>query len=657
MTKSVTAKSWTLNTWTDGSKRSYPQSVIVRPAGMNLSAGGSGSTYFEGLPIYKNRIRESKGFFVAGSSTTLATVDASGWPTQDFQVILTAANFVSTRGEWAAGTWKCGFIGAGTPAGLNGSTASNIVPGSGGGYTTFDLTGVGTNAGFSVTGTSGSTTNIFAYLPAYLGSAIEDKLSASAFTTEAIATYSKAGYIRAMDWSNSIGNSTTMTSANRAKPSNTQCFFQNKGNGLEGLPHEDHAAFCMACAVPIWLNLPPLFDTTYLTDLANGLFALVPIGVPIYIEIADELWNGEGPGITAWAAAATSFGGTAQFFASQTHSIANAFRAVFGSRYGTDVRLVFAWQTGANGVSFINSVIGQYATNGWSMSADFYTTSIAPYFNTFYTAWQFSNTVAQILATLTTQSLAQPMASLMESNTCMGMKFGLSHICYEGGWQTNNENSGLVNAGASILDPGMQTVMQGYYQAVINSGSEGVPQWSGVDANSNSNLTPLNESAKDWTTFIASGSPRQAAVIAANAGITPTRNLVSGPGSVIQGNCYIDSASGANATLSASTFSPGPSFAPNHGTSNQATYLINCTAPGNYSLVVNFTNTGSTGASGLEFAGRKNPATVLGSQSIPAGTNNVTMGTVILVKGTNYVCLTGNGTAQSAISINTLTFN
>src|SRR6185312_5993608 len=161
----------------------------------------------------------------------------------------------------------------------------------GGGDMTFDLTGVGTNAGFSVTGTSGSTTNIFAYLPAYLGSAIEDKLSASAFTTEAIATYSKAGYIRAMDWSNSIGNSTTMTSANRAKPSNTQCFFQNKGNGLEGLPHEDHAAFCMACAVPIWLNLPPLFDTTYLTDLANGLFALVPIGVPIYIEIADELWN------------------------------------------------------------------------------------------------------------------------------------------------------------------------------------------------------------------------------------------------------------------------------------------------------------------------------------------------------------------------------
>src|SRR6185437_1274559 len=640
-------------------------------AGMNLSAGGSGATYFEGLPIYKNRIRESKGFFVAGSGTTLATVSANGWPTQDFEIFLNAGNFLSTRGEWAAGTWKCGFIGTGaeTVTGVNGATATVTTVGTGGAYTLFNLTGVGTNAGFQVTDTTGGVTNVFAYLPAYPASTIDNMLSPSAFTNEAIATYSKAAYVRCMDWTGCVFNATTMTSANRAKPSNTQCFYHSKASGLEGLPLECHIAFCLACNTVRGINLPNLFDSsfTYITDLGNAINALLPAGQALYVEESDELWNNEGAGIAAWAAAAAAFSSTGNYvyYSYQHHNIASILQSIFGSRYGTDIRLVSAWQSAGNGVSFRFHVRSYYLSQGWSISNDFYSTSIAPYLNTGYSSAQFSNTIAQIQATL--QSVAQtvPLANTpssapyaIEAILCMGLKDGLSMLCYEGGWQTNTENAGLLNAGAAIMDSGMIGVMEAYYQGIINSGAKGVPQWTGVNINTNTNLTPINESSNDWQSFVTSGSPRQAAIIATNATPpVPTRNVVNGSGSVIQGNCYIDNASGVAATLGGSGFA-APAWAPNYSVGNQATYLINCLKAGTYTVVGNLTNSGgSPGATGLEWAGEKHPFQTSGAVSIPVGTNNVTLGSVTLVLGANYICLTGNGTNQSSVSINTLTFN
>jgi hypothetical protein len=646
--------------------------ILQLPAGMNISAGGSGSTYYEGLAIYRNRIREAKGWFNSAGSA-LTTVDSAGWPTTDFSIFMNAGNFVSTRAQWMQGTWKCGFIGTGaeTVTGVNGASVSNVVPGTGGAYTTFDMNSVGTNAGFKVTGTTGGATNVWAYPPSYYASpVIDDKLSPSAFTPEALATYRNAGYIRGMDWTGCVFISTVMTSANRATPANTQCFYYNKGNGLEGIPLECLAAFCMAVGRPMWLNLPNLFDAsfTYITDLANALFALVPPGLPIYIEQSDELWNNEGAGIAAWASAATTYGGTnapVPFYCYQNHNFASIFQGVFGARYGTDVRLVSAWQSGGNGVAFRSHVRSEYATNGWNVANDFYSTALAPYLNTGYTSGQYSNTIAQIQATLLSVAQAVPLANTpstsvydIEAVLCVGLKDGLSMLCYEGGWQTNNENAGLVNAGAAILDPGMTAVMEAYYQGVLNSGSRGVPQWTGVDVNTNTSLTPVNESAEDWTTFVTSGSPRQAAIIAANAGsYVLTRNVVSGTGSIIQGNCYIDNATGAVATLGGSGFAT-PSWAPNYSTSYQATFLINCSKAGTYSLVANLTNSGgSAGSTGLEWAGEKTPFSTSGSVSIPTGTGNVTLGTVALVLGANYVCLTGNGANQSTVAINTLTFN
>lgn len=653
----------------------YPTGVPkVNPMGINFSAGGSGTTYYEGFPIFKNRVRESAGF---GTATTgvPATLDANGWPNQNFDVTLWSQGSVGTTPSWVAGTWKGGFIGTGseTIAGYNGVVVTNIVHGTSGAYTTFDVTNVGPNGGFAVGNVTGSVTNVFCYLPEYPAATIDNPLSANAFTAEAIAHYSNYGWIRWMVWNNPINNNTVMTSSNRLTPSNTQAIFVNTNTGLvnnhsEGLPQEWAAAFCVACGCGMWLNLPNLYDAsfTYITSLANALFALVPAGIPIYLEISDELWNGAGVGITAWNAAANAYpaGGQA-FYANQLHSIASIFRGVFGARYGTDVRLVMAWQTQGNGVFWQQGLYALYATNGWAVNArnggDLYNTAIAPYINLAspLNTW----TIAQIEANLVSQIAANAFTSSapnwwqLEQNAVMGLKHGLPQIEYEMGWQVNNESSSITNAGAAILDSGMTSVMNTYYQTLANMGVKGTSTFTGgVDSNDLGNLSPTDELTTHYP-ITTGNSPRFASIMNYVAGWTPSRNVVSASGSVISGGNYLDTSGASAPTLGQNGFS-APFDAPNYGTSGQVSYIVNCTKAGTYTLVANFTNSGSAGTSGLEYGGDANPFTVLApTVTIPAGTNNVTLGSVTLVAGVNYVTIGHPGSQQGSITLHTLTFN
>ena len=194
--------------------------------GINSFADGQYTTFLEGFPLFKNRIREASGFGTAATYNAQVALNSAGWPTADFQVIL----FNGTQQSWGVGNFSCGFIGSGseTISAVNSATVSNIVHGSGGAYTTFTLTsttalGGGANFGFSVTGTSGAITNIFAYLPEYNTlNTIDNPASASAFTAEAVSFYRQFSFMRLMWYSNSQSNTTQMTSANRNTPANTQ---------------------------------------------------------------------------------------------------------------------------------------------------------------------------------------------------------------------------------------------------------------------------------------------------------------------------------------------------------------------------------------------------------------------------------------------------
>jgi hypothetical protein len=189
-------------------------SVPNRMGGL-MSAGGGGSYSSEWFPTYKNRYRD--GYLVAGGIPDPVT----GWPSNAHSVVLSGTSLLP---PWASGTFKCGYIGTGTPSNFNNGVVANIVLGNGTTtYTTFDLTAAAGNFGYS---NSAAAKNCFCYLPAYPGTAVDDWSNPNSVTNEAIASYSQLRHIRT-EWSGvALWNSQLMTQANRNTASNTQSFHQ-----------------------------------------------------------------------------------------------------------------------------------------------------------------------------------------------------------------------------------------------------------------------------------------------------------------------------------------------------------------------------------------------------------------------------------------------
>lgn len=233
MSKAITPKIWTYYAWTDGTHRSWPQPN--NPLGINYSAGGGSSLYFEALPMHKNQLRGSRGF-TDTSFNPLPVVN--GWPTTDFRLQL--FSFSTKLPAWANGTFKCGFIGSGseTIAGTGG-TIANVVHGSGGAYTTFDFTvSAPGNVFFDVTGTTGGATNVFAYIPGFYPGTpqIDDVTNVNSLIPSTVAHYGQFNHIRNMWLANIVSFTQQAASTLRHTPSNFQCGSPTTNFGSTGKP-------------------------------------------------------------------------------------------------------------------------------------------------------------------------------------------------------------------------------------------------------------------------------------------------------------------------------------------------------------------------------------------------------------------------------------
>lgn len=215
------------------------QPRLSNPIGALMAGGGIGSRVYENFANFKNRVRESGGFANPSSGSVQVALTTAGWPAADFQCILWEGTSVPGWMSAASpGTpFTCGFIGTGseTITGSGSCTIANIVHGTGGAYTTFQVTSATGTFAFVVTGTTGGVTNVFAYLPEYPGSSIDNPISASAFTNEALAFYANLDHIQ-LEWPSICSwNSQLNTSATRqayASPwsaAATNC--QTFGNG------------------------------------------------------------------------------------------------------------------------------------------------------------------------------------------------------------------------------------------------------------------------------------------------------------------------------------------------------------------------------------------------------------------------------------------
>lgn len=403
--------------------------TAVNPIGTNMSVGGAATFDYEGFPLFKNRVRQGYAWIVAGGSG-FAAIDANGWPAADWQQTLYSGSATNTNITWWNGTFQCGYTSRGngptqaggseTIASLNGNASiSNVSYNSGTKAVLFQLTPSSTAFGYKITSTtggggSGGATNVFCYLPEYNTiTTIDNPLLSSAFTTEALSFYgTNFKYVRYIWFNDALYNTgqNTASTRNVGGPSgNTQTHGTWTGGSSgqnvlnEGFPFEWAASFGVASGTDVYYNFPVWEDGTngnagtYTNSILTSaaLSSLLASGHKIYIEFADELWNGSYPVgantgetlnlLAVNAGFANSFTGGYQYLGQKIHALANAIRASSVSSYfGTQIFIVLATQGGGNGWNnFLPSTLSYMVTNYGSSAPgqDISYIETAPYTN------------------------------------------------------------------------------------------------------------------------------------------------------------------------------------------------------------------------------------------------------------------------------------
>lgn len=275
--------------------------------GMNFPAGGGASLEYEGFPVFIDRVREGRGFII-GTGYVTASLNSSGYPdgTQS------SVNLILYTGQstglglqpwfWngsAYRTFTCTLTGNGaeTFTGVTGCSITGITR-PGGGVVNFNLTmdGTGNPVYFSISGITTALSNVHCWLPDY-PNGVGGVGPNNEFTTWAVNQYSQYDFIRFMWWQNAWNNIVHTTAANRNTALNTQANKQWSapgGTNSEGYPFDWAINMCIACNTGGWFHIPADFSADYVQALATALLNNMPVGKPIFIEYANEIWNGTG---------------------------------------------------------------------------------------------------------------------------------------------------------------------------------------------------------------------------------------------------------------------------------------------------------------------------------------------------------------------------
>lgn len=349
------------------------------------------------------------------------------------------------------------------------------------------------------------------------------------------------------------------------------------------------------------------------------------------------------------------------YLAVQLHTIAGIFAGIFGTRYGTDLRMILGTQQG-QGVFLALQTITQSLALGNTPGTDYHHIAVAPYMNLLSPAAGWS--VAQIESNLlNTDGSNNPVSAPLvcfsggngahvESLSVQSLFYGgKGVITYEGGWQTNTESASVTNIGAAIIDTGMQTVEQTMIQNVFNAGGQFHTRFeSGVHGVTvNTGLGAVDEFDISTANLIAGTSPRLKALAAFFNGATPTKNVVNGTGSQFSALNYTD-----NLTVTFPTFGLFGQ-APPYNVNGVVGFNVNCLKAGTYSLRVRFTNASGTAAHcDVSIDGA---VVITGTSIIPGSASNslITLGNVTLTAGPHALLLGRSGTFNSNVTVGSAT--
>lgn len=417
--------------------------------------------------------------------------------------------------------------------------------------------------------------------------------------------------------------------------------------GLEGYPIEWLIGLCNACNIGIWICTPALEDGpqnaagSWSTEVMTYLAANWTSSGDIYFEMGNENWNFGSPaaycinGMSQVYGYHAISGDNTLYYAYRLHAFANMCRSFFPVTFGTRVKQVLCHQTTQGGMFYIKHILDAIAAIPATPSADVQLIATAPYMNPILTN---SDSIGTIEAAVATNAATQCFSSWCENDAITGIFYGMQFASYESGCQWNGSGySAVTNLGAAIQDAGYVAPMQAYFQAMFNSGYQFMSHFGEGVSSGNSVRDPIDEYTKVYASPLL--APTLTALQSFMSGLpVPTRNVVNGSGSVINGANYAD-----NTTVSFATFALNNTYAP-HQKTGYAPFIVNCTVPGTYALVATFSGCAGSPVTDVECNG-----SVL-SSGVAVSNGAIALGNVTLLKGTNYVCLGHNGSQTATIT-------
>jgi hypothetical protein len=433
----------------------------------------------------------------------------------------------------------------------------------------------------------------------------------------------------------------------------------------EGYPIEWLCNMVVAGGTGGWFNMPPWEDgsnggagsysTAALTVINN---TVVPTGKPVFIEIGNEIWNSGFPtGIInsgtigalafqyGFATSLSDYEGMYRYMGFRLYALSQICASVFGSNFGPgkQVQIVFAWQGGNGSLTDTCQTVLNYIQSTYgTVNAVVQNLAIAPYLSTSSgITLDTGDSIATIQSKISANGPIAPYSYLSENFFVLAKSFGMGAACYECGLQTDVWSSaGIVNLGASILDPGMNAAMQPYWQELQNAGYTVFGNYTGGISSGNNAYAPGDE--LDTVYANRNNSPRLLALQTAMT-YAPKRNLITGPGWSIPGYMYADNTTLVNPTLAGFPYNqaPFPNF-----TTGYVGWHVYCTVASTYTLFVTATAAGTTNV----YVNSTTP--VLTGQALING--KASIGSITLPIGHNFILLGVPNTAQSGVTITAL---
>lgn len=457
--------------------RVVPSGVPAVPLGANIDAVRDWSL----SNVFVDTIKQGRPFTSLSRPGSPAAVDANGWPTEDFEVIVQTG--IPNTAKVYNGAYKLSFAGRAdvSTAFTEGGSVSNLAYDPATNTTTADVTLNASDAdswyfALHFTNTNGGVQNVRLIRPGYAANTTQ------VFTNDFLNEIAPFGTLRFMDFTNT-NNNQAVNWGDRSHVTDAE------QSGDKGVAWEYVIQLANVTHKDIWINVPGNATDDYVTQLATLLKNGLDPGINVYVEYSNELWNGGFTQTQANKAAAVAEveaglasghpsnlmypGETARNrdgswvsqwdwawrrIARRDVEISNDFASVWGSgAIDNRIRPVLASQIAnpyllQTGLDFIQNTYG--APNHF-----LYGVAGAPYFNLNGQDSQTNLSVDQVLSAMS-DSITQ-VEQWYPAYAHWATYYGLQDLAYEGGPDTFGPNN-VAAKKAAALDPRMKDLVIRY---------------------------------------------------------------------------------------------------------------------------------------------------------------------------------------------------